>query len=68
MEKKQKYTDAIKELENIIAEIENEEISVDILGEKVKRASELIKFCRDKLYKTEEEINDILKDLKQGQE
>jgi exodeoxyribonuclease VII small subunit len=68
MEKKQKYTDAIKELENIIAEIENEEISVDILGEKVKRASELIKFCRDKLFKTEEEINDILKDLKQGQE
>ena len=68
MEKKQKYTDAINELEKIIAEIENEEISVDLLSDKVKRASELIKFCRDKLFKTEEEINEILKDVKQGQE
>jgi len=68
MEKKPKYSDAINELEKIINEIENEEISVDLLSDKVKRASELIKFCRDKLFKTEEEINDILKDLKQGQE
>ncbi len=65
MEKKQKYADAIDELENILSEMENEEISVDQLSDKVKRASELIKFCRDKLFKTEEEINEILKDVRQ---
>lgn len=65
MEKKQKYADAIDELEKILSEMENEEISVDQLSEKVKRASELIKFCRDKLFKTEEEINEILKDVRQ---
>jgi exodeoxyribonuclease VII small subunit len=65
MGKEIKYTDAIKELETIIGEMENEEISVDILSEKVKRASELIKFCRDKLFKTEEEINEILKEVRQ---
>lgn len=65
MEKKQKYADAIDELEKILSEMENEEISVDQLSDKVKRASELIKFCRDKLFKTEEEINEILKDVRQ---
>ena len=68
MKKKPKYSDAIKELEKIIGEIENEKISVDLLSDKVKRASELIKFCRDKLFRTEEEINEMLKDLKQQQE
>ena len=63
-----KYTEAISELESIVSEIENEDISVDDLAEKVKRASLLIKICKDKLTKTEDEVNEVLKDLKSGGE
>lgn len=58
------YTQAIEELEAIVEEIENAEINVDELSERVKRASELIRFCRKTLYDTEAEVDNILKDLK----
>ncbi len=61
------YTQAIEELETIVQEIENAEISVDELSEKVKRASELIRFCRKTLNATETEVDNILKDLKEGE-
>ncbi len=64
MDENIKYTEAISELEAIVSEIENEDISVDDLAEKVKRASFLIKICKDKLTKTETEVNEVLKDLK----
>jgi exodeoxyribonuclease VII small subunit len=59
-----KYTQAIEELEAIVLEIENADISVDELSQKVKRASELIRFCRKTLHTTETEIDTLLKDLK----
>jgi exodeoxyribonuclease VII small subunit len=43
------YSLALTELEGIINEIESEEINVDILAERVKRASYLIKFCKGRL-------------------
>jgi exodeoxyribonuclease VII small subunit len=64
MEKKISYTEAIKELELIVTEIEQGEISIDILSEKVKKASELIKICKDKLTATEEDVSKILGELK----
>lgn len=57
------YTEAIIELETIVSEIENASIGVDELSEKVKRAAELIKFCRNKLTSTEKEVSAILKNL-----
>ncbi len=57
------YTEAIEELETIVSEIENASIGVDELSEKVKRAAELIKFCRSKLTATEKEVGSILKSL-----
>lgn len=65
MEKKPGYTDAIKELEQIVSEIEQGEISVDILSEKVKRATELIRICKSKLTTTEKDVNEILKEMKE---
>ncbi len=62
---KQNYTQAIEELENIVAEIENEDISVDELSAKVKRAAGLIRICKAVLYKTEEEVNAVLKDMRE---
>ena len=63
MQKKTNYADAFEELKVIVAEIEEGEISVDQLSEKVKRASELIKICKAKLASTEEDVNKILKEL-----
>ncbi len=57
------YAEAIEELETIVSEIENASIGVDELSEKVKRAAELIKFCRNKLTATEKEVGSILKNL-----
>ncbi|MGB3343013.1 MAG: exodeoxyribonuclease VII small subunit [Aequorivita sp.] len=58
-----KYTDAFEELQKIVLEIEQGEISVDELSEKVKRAAALITICKKKLTTTEEDVNQILKEL-----
>lgn len=63
MSKEIKYTEAFEELKQIVADIEDGEISVDELSIKVKRASELIKLCKEKLTSTEEDVNQILKEL-----
>ena len=57
------YTDAFAELQQIVEDIENGQISVDELSEKVKRATVLIRICKTKLTSTEEDVNKILKDL-----
>jgi exodeoxyribonuclease VII small subunit len=54
------YEQAYKELAAIASEIENETISVDVLAEKVKKASQLITFCQTKLKSTETEVNKII--------
>ena len=63
MDNSKNYADAFEELKTIVSEIEQGEISVDQLSEKVKRASELIKICKAKLTSTEEDVNKILRDL-----
>ncbi|MCI6829690.1 MAG: exodeoxyribonuclease VII small subunit [Prevotella sp.] len=57
-----KYEAAIKELETIVRQMENDQLDIDTLGEQLKRAQALIKFCRDKLTKTDEKIKSILAD------
>jgi exodeoxyribonuclease VII small subunit len=57
------YSEAFEELQTIVTEIENGEISVDELSDKVKRATELIRICKVKLTTTEENVNKILKDM-----
>jgi exodeoxyribonuclease VII small subunit len=54
------YENAYEELVQIAREIENETVSVDVLAQKVKRASELITFCQAKLKSTETEVNKII--------
>ena len=51
-----KYEEAIKELEAIVSQIEKNELDIDQLTERLKDAKELVKLCKDKLYKTDEEI------------
>ena len=42
------YTEAFQELQEIVAEIEKGETTVDVLSQKVKRAAELIQLCMTK--------------------
>lgn len=59
MEKELKYEAAMAELQAIVTKMENDELDIDQLTEQLKRAQELIKLCRDKLTKTDEEIKKI---------
>ncbi|HBG62561.1 MAG: exodeoxyribonuclease VII small subunit [Omnitrophica WOR_2 bacterium GWF2_38_59] len=58
-----KYSKAIKKLEDIIEKIENEEIDVDELSDKVKEAVSLIKVCKDKIEKAELEVKKVVDGL-----
>lgn len=63
--KKMTYSQAIEELEKIINDMESENINVDVLTEKVKRASHLIKFCKGSLRTTEEEVKKALSEIEE---
>jgi len=68
MPKKISYTEAFAELQQIVSEIENEETDIDLLNIKIKRASELLKICKEKLHKTEEDVVTILKEIKKNKD
>ena len=55
-----KYEKAIKNLESIVSMMESGKLDLDQLEEKLKEAQQLIKLCRDKLTKTDEEISKLL--------
>ena len=55
-----KYEEAVRRLENIVEKLENDELDIDSMSENLKKAQKLIKLCKDKLTKTDDEINKIL--------
>lgn len=57
-----KYEEAFAELQAIVQRMEANELDIDQLSAQLKRAQELIKLCKDKLTKTDEEIKHILAD------
>ncbi len=57
------YAKAIKQIEEILEKIENEELDVDELTANVKKAADLLKICKSKLHDTEEEIQKILDEI-----
>lgn len=63
MKKQITYKQAIHEIEEIITRIENEELDVDELGKHVKKASELLSYCKKKLTTTEKEIEKIMESM-----
>ena len=54
--KKQTYAQAIAELEEIVAKLQNNECEIDELKTYTNRSLSLLKFCKDKLFETDEEI------------
>jgi len=64
MAKKDKtYGEAMRELEEIMNHIESDELEIDVLMQEVKKASSLIRECKEKLYKTNSEIQKILDEI-----
>ncbi|MBO5989190.1 MAG: exodeoxyribonuclease VII small subunit [Paludibacteraceae bacterium] len=63
--KSKNYSESIKELEEIVKSVENETLDLDELSKKVKRATELIKICKEKLFQTDAEIEKILESIKE---
>ncbi|MDA3818163.1 MAG: exodeoxyribonuclease VII small subunit [Prolixibacteraceae bacterium] len=64
-QKRISYREAITEIEEILTSIENEEPDVDILSDKVKRVTYLLKFCKNKIYKTQDEVEKVLKEMEE---
>ena len=61
--KEESYNEAIEKLRRIVAEIDKDELDVDLLSEKVKEASRLIKLCKEKLYKVDTDVRNVLEEL-----
>ena len=62
--KKQTYTEAVAELEQILAELENNtEVNMDVISEKVKRAAVLMEFCKKQLHELNEELEKMMEQL-----
>jgi exodeoxyribonuclease VII small subunit len=57
------YADAMAELEEILEELEGDQLDVDVLAERVKRASELIKSCRTRIARAQADVDKIVSDL-----
>lgn len=62
-QKNMSYKNAIAEIQEILDKIESEEIDIETLSEKVKRATELIAYCKEKLIKIDSDVENILKDI-----
>jgi len=59
-----KYEEALRQLDEIVQKMERNEYSIDELTTQMKKARELIRQCKDKLTKTDEDIKKILEDDK----
>jgi exodeoxyribonuclease VII small subunit len=58
------YTEAVAELETILAALENSsEVNMDLIAEKVKRAAVLMEFCKKQLHELDEELEKMMAGL-----
>lgn len=61
---KMTYTDALAELEQILSDLENnQEINMELISEKVKRAAVLMDFCKKQLHEMDTELEKIMSEL-----
>ena len=61
-----KYEQAFAELQTIVRRMENDELDIDQMSEQLRRAQQLIRLCKDKLTRTDEEIKRILDENSAG--
>lgn len=63
---KMKYSEAVARLEEIMAKVQSGRIDIDELAGLLKETQELVKFCRNKLYKVDEEVKTLLDESTAG--
>jgi exodeoxyribonuclease VII small subunit len=61
--KTKNYTEAIARLDEILEQIDQNQVPLDELAARVEEASELLKFCKDVLTKTEAKVSGVLEEL-----
>ena len=66
--KKENYTDTMARLKKIVSQIDNNELEIDVLAEKIKEANGIIAFCSDKLTKADKEIEKLLSEKWESEE
>ena len=59
------YGEAMAELDAILAELEGDELDVDVLAARVQRASELLKVCQARIVRAQQDVDRIVADLDQ---
>lgn len=55
-----KYEEAIKKLEEIVEKMENGELDIDQMAEQLKEAQKLVKMCKERLSKVDEDVKKVL--------
>lgn len=66
--KKETYLQAMERLEKIVRQIDNNELDIDVLSEKIKEANEIIAFCTEKLSKADWEVEKLLQEKRESKE
>lgn len=66
--KKETYSQAMERLKKIVSQIDNNELEIDALAEKIKEANEIIAFCSEKLTKADQEIEKLLSEKRECEE
>ena len=66
--KKETYSEAMARLEKLVGQIDNNELEIDVLAEKIKEANGIIAFCSDKLTKADKEIEKLLSEKRESEE
>lgn len=66
--KKETYSQAMERLEGIVHQIDNNELDIDMLSDKIREANEIIAFCTDKLTKADSEVEKLLQEKRQSEE
>ncbi len=57
------YAAAMAELDRILGELEGDALDVDVLAERVQRASELLARCRTRIQRAQADVDRIVADL-----
>jgi len=60
------YRQSIEEIEAILAKIESGETDIDDLAAEIKRAAKLLQDCKEKLFRTEQEVEKVMKQKNEG--
>lgn len=57
------YSEAIRELEEIVRKLQSNDCEIDKLREYTARSVELLRLCKQKLFKTDEELKKLLEEI-----